>query len=72
MIKQTDDGMKVEDANVRSVLVSFDDEQKDSYVSVTEWINGDGYDIEIQKKMLSLTFLEAAAMHKALGIILGD
>ena len=61
--------VRIEDRQVRTVLASFVDQKKEHrFVSATEWINGEGFDIEIDGKYtLTISEDEAIALHKALG-----
>ena len=37
--------------------------KKDSFIEVTEWVNGEGYDISINDKMISLSYTELDAIN---------
>ena len=70
-----DDDIKIEESRVRSVMASFDDllQEGKRFVSVTEWANGEGFDVDIEgHPMFTLTFSEADALRKVLGIHLGE
>jgi hypothetical protein len=67
-----ENGMKVEEDKVWTTMVEFKDllghsGDDNRFVSVTDWINGEGFDIEVDgKPMLSLTSTEAEALMHAL------
>lgn len=76
MSKPTDagDGIMIEESKVRTVIAAFKDgsDKDDRFVSITEWINGDGYDVEVEgKPSFSLTGMEATALCKVLARIDG-
>lgn len=50
--------------NIYSELKKFDDCRKDGdYISITEWANGEGYDIDLNGKLISLHELELEAIN---------
>lgn len=67
-----ENGMRVEEGKVWTTMVEFEDlllpkDNDHRFVSVTNWINGEGFDIEIEgKPIFSLTGTEAEALMQAL------
>jgi hypothetical protein len=67
-----ENGMRVEEGKVWTTLVEFEEllgrvVDDHRFVSVTNWISGEGFDVEVESKpMLSLTCNEAEALMYAL------
>ena len=58
---------KVESGEVKTMMVSFDDMGEQKEVSITEWINGEGFDLDIDSKVvIPLSYEEASAVRFAL------
>lgn len=67
--------MRVDKYKRNAVSVTFDDfMSKDNNVEVTEWMNGEGFDVSVQlstgmPQTLSLTYGAAAAVVAALQLV---
>lgn len=43
--------------------------KEDSYIEVTEWNNGEGWDITIDNKLISLTYGELEAINHLINLL---
>lgn len=43
--------------------------KEDSYIEVTEWTNGEGWDITIDNKLISLTYGELEAINHLINLL---
>ena len=52
----------------KSVLADLNDychlAKKDDYIEVTEWVNGEGFDVDINTERFSLTYGQLRAIKK--------
>ena len=60
--------INIERNNVKNITVSYETiiEPKTAYISVTEWKNGEGYDVEINEPNLQYLFQLTYESWKAL------
>lgn len=43
--------------------------KEDSYIEITEWTNGEGWDITIDNKLISLTYGELEAINHLINLL---
>ena len=69
-----DDPSKIEYYQRKSAFVPLTDpwHKEHDYIEVTEWKNGEGYDISISEKQLSLHFTEFAVIKELIALLEKD
>ena len=61
---------EVEKGTVNTIMVRFKDGKTESEVAITDWINGDGFDISVDSnRAISVSYSELAALKFAMAQI---